>query len=333
MVEYKDYYKILGVDKNASQDDIKKAYRMLARKYHPDANPGNPAAEEKFKEIGEAYEVLKDPQKRARYDQLGANWKQYTGAGAGAGWPGGQRTYTYDFGGKGFNFEDIGSGFSDFFEMFFGRGADERFSDLGFNFGSNFGSRFGGRSRTATSQKGQDIQSDIDITLREAYTGTQRLLKLQKEGKARTINVKIPRGVKDGSKIRVAGEGTPGVLGGSAGDLYLVVKISPHNFFTRENDNLHCEVPVTIKEAYYGAKIDIPTFDGRIMVKIPPKTRGGRTLRLKGKGMPRLKGSGYGDLYAKIKIVLPERLTDEQKKIFDEFAKSYDENPRTNIIV
>jgi curved DNA-binding protein len=332
MVEYKDYYKILGVEKNASQDDIKKAYRRLARKYHPDANPGNPAAEEKFKEIGEAYEVLKDPQKRARYNQLGVNWKQY--AGAGAGWPGGQRTYTYDFGGKGFNFEDIGSGFSDFFEMFFGKGAEQRFSDLGFDFGTDFESRFGGRrNRTATSQKGQDVQSSINITLREAYTGTQRILKLQKEGKTRTINVKIPRGVKDGSKIRVAGEGTPGVLGSQAGDLYLVVKISPHNFFTRKDDNLYCEVPVTIKEAYYGAKIDIPTFDGRVMVKIPPKTQSGRTLRLRGKGMPRLRGVGYGDLYAKIKIVLPERLTDEQKRLFDEFAKSYDENPRVNIIV
>lgn len=333
MVEYKDYYKILGVDKNASQDDIKKAYRKLARKYHPDANPDNPEAEEKFKEIGEAYEVLKDPQKRARYDQLGANWKQYAGAGAGKGWPGGQRTYTYDFGGKGFDFGDIGSGFSDFFEMFFGKGAEERFSDLGFDFGSNFESGFGRRSRTATSQEGQDVQSSINITLREAYTGTQRVLKLQKEGKTRTINVKIPRGVKDGSKIRVAGEGTPGVLGGQAGDLYLVVKISPHNFFTRKNDDLYCEVPVTIKEAYYGAKIDIPTFDGRVMVKIPPKTQGGKTLRLRGKGMPKLRGAGYGDLYAKIKIVLPERLTAEQQRLFDEFAKSYDENPRVNIVV
>ncbi|MDD3818568.1 MAG: DnaJ C-terminal domain-containing protein [Actinomycetota bacterium] len=332
MVEYKDYYKILGVNKNASQDDIKKAYRKLARKYHPDTNPDNPEAEEKFKEIGEAYEVLKDPQKRARYDQLGANWKQYAGAGTGR--PGGQRTYTYDFGGKGFDFGDIGSGFSDFFEMFFGKGAEERFSNLGFDFGSNFESGFGGRrSRTATSQKGQDTQSSINITLREAYTGTQRVLKLQKEGKTRTINVKIPRGVKDGSKIRVAGEGAPGVLGGQAGDLYLVIKISPHHFFTRKNDDLYCEIPVTIKEAYYGAKIDIPTFDGRVMVKIPPKTQSGKTLRLRGKGMPKLRGAGYGDLYAKIKIVLPERLTDEQQRLFDEFAKSYDENPRVNIIV
>jgi len=282
MVEYRDYYKILGVDKNASQDEIKRAYRRLARKYHPDANPDNPKAEEKFKEIGEAYEVLKDPQKRAKYDQLGANWKQY--ARAGTGWPGGGRTYTYNFGGRGFSFEDLGSGFSDFFEMFFGRGAEERFS----NFASGFGSQFGGRSRTGAAQKGQDIQSNLNITLREAYTGTQRSFKLQKEGKVRTINVKIPKGIKDGGKIRISGEGVKSPVGGPAGDLYLVVNITPHNFFTRKNDDLYCEIPVTIKEAYYGAKVDIPTFDGKVMAKLPPKTQGGKTLRLKGKGMPKL---------------------------------------------
>lgn len=329
MVEYKDYYKILGVDKNASQDEIKKAYRKFARKYHPDANPDNPGAEEKFKEIGEAYEVLKDPQKREKYDQLGANWKQYARAGSGQGWPGGGRTYTYDFGGKGFNFEDLGSGFSDFFEMFFGRGSNEQFS----NFTSGFGSRSGRGTGAAASQKGQDIQSGLNITLREAYTGTQRSFKLQKEGKARTINVKIPAGIKDGGKIRVAGEGARGLSGGPSGDLYLVVNISPHNFFTRKGNDLYCEIPITVKEAYHGAKIDVPTFGGRVMVKVPPKTQGGKTLRLRGRGMPVLKGGGYGDLYVKIKIVLPEKLTNKQKKDFDEFLKNYDENPRTNIIV
>src|SRR4030065_764055 len=327
MVEYKDYYKTLGVGKNASQDEIKKAYRKLARQYHPDANPDNPKAEEKFKEIGEAYEVLKDSEKRARYDQLGANWKQYAHTGAGG--PGGGRTYTYDFGGKGFNFEDLGSGFSDFFEMFFGSRAKEKFS----GFDSGFSSQFGRRSGTAASQKGQDMQSSLNITLREAYMGTQRSFKLQKEGKVRTINIKIPAGIKDGGKIRVGGEGAQGLSGGPAGDLYLVVNVSPHNFFTRKNNDLYCEIPVTIKEAYNGTKIDVPTFEGKVMVKVPPKTQGGKTLRLKGKGMPELKGGGYGDLYAKIKIVLPGRLTNEQKKHFDEFLKSYEENPRDNIVV
>ncbi len=327
MVEYKDYYKVLGVNKNASQDDIKKAYRKLARKYHPDANPNDSKAEEKFKEIGEAYEVLKDPQKRSRYDQLGANWKQY--AGAGAGWPGGGRTYTYNFGGRGFSFGDLGKGFSDFFEMFFGRGADERFS----GFGSDFNSQFGRGTRTTTMQKGQDMQSSISITLREAYFGTQRSLRLQREGKVRTINVKIPKGIKDGGKIRVAGEGAKSPAGGPAGDLYLVINTTPHNFFTRKEDNLYCEVPVTIKEAFYGAKIDIPTFGGKVEVKVPPKIQGGRSLRLKGKGIPKLRGGGFGDLYVKIKLVFPERLTSEQEKRFDEFAKSYDENPRKDIVV
>jgi len=327
MVEYKDYYKLLGVNKNASQDEIKKAFRKLARKYHPDANLNNPEAEEKFKEIGEAYEVLGDPQKRSRYDQLGANWKQYSRTGAGR--PGGGgRTYTYDFGGRGFSFDDLGSGFSDFFEMFFGRGADKRFS----GFGPGFSSQSGGGTRTGM-QKGQDMQSELSITLREAYTGTQRSLKLQKEGKTRTVNVKIPKGIKDGGKIRLAGEGAGGPAGGPAGDFYLIVSVNGHSFFTRKADDLYCEVPVTIKEAFYGSKIDVPTFDGKIMVKVPPKTQGGKTLRLKGKGMPKLRNSSSGDLYAKIRLVLPEKLSGEQKKHFEEFAESLNENPRDNIIV
>jgi len=322
MVEYKDYYKILGVSKNASQEEIKRAYRKLARKYHPDANANHPQAEEKFKEVGEAYEVLKDPEKRKKYDQLGANWKQYQNAG----WPGGgQRTYTYDFGGSGFNFGDLGGGFSDFFEMFFGNRAS--------GFG-DFGSAFRGRGGAQTAQaKGQDLQSDINITLREAYFGTQRSIRLQKEGKARTVNVKIPPGIKDGGKIRLAGEGGPGQGRGPSGDLYLVVNISGHSFFERKGDDLYCEVPVTIKEALYGAKIDIPTFDGKVLVKLPPRTQSGKTLRLKGKGMPRLKGSGHGDLYAKIKIMLPQNLTQEQKKYLDNFAKTYSENPRSRVVI
>ncbi len=329
MVEYKDYYKVLGVNKSASQDEIKRAFRKLAKKYHPDLNPNDSKAEEKSKEVGEAYEVLKDPQKRARYDQLGANWKQYAGTGPGS-WPGGGgRTYTYDFGGKGFNFEDLGSGFSDFFEMFFGRGADDRFS----GFGSDYGSQFGRGTRTTNIQKGQDMQSSLSITLREAYSGTQRSIRLQRNSKIRNINVKIPGGIKDGGKIRLAGEGGESQTGGKGGDLYLIVNIAPDNFFTRKGDDLYCEVPVTIKESFYGSKIDIPTYNGRVIVKVPPKTQGGKTLRLKGKGMPKLRSSGFGDLYAKIKLVLPEKLTSEQKKHFDEFAKSYDENPRKNIIV
>ncbi|MDD3777447.1 MAG: J domain-containing protein [Actinomycetota bacterium] len=317
MVDYKDYYKVLGVGKNASQDEIKKAYRKLARKYHPDANADNPQAEEKFKEIGEAYEVLKDPDKRKKYDQLGANWKQYQNAG----WPGGGQK-AYDFGGSGFNFGDLGGGFSDFFEMFFGN----RASDF-----TNFGSGF--RGRKTAQAKGQDLQSAMNITLREAYFGTTRSIRLQKEGKARTVSVKIPAGIKDGGKIRVTGEGGPGQGSGASGDLYLVVNVSEHPFYKRKGDDLHCEVPVTIKEALYGDKIDIPTFEGKVLVTLPPKTQSGKVLRLKGKGMPKLKGSGNGDLYAKVKIMLPENLTPEQKKYLDDFAKSYSENPRSRVVV
>jgi curved DNA-binding protein len=351
-MDYRDYYKVLGVEKNASQDDIKKAYRKLARKYHPDANPNNKAAEEKFKEIGEAYEVLKDPDKRSKYNQLGSNWKQYSRAGA-QGWPGtggaGGQSYTYNYNGGDFGFGDLGSGFSDFFETFFGRGSDERFSTIFSNTGGMSGSGTGSRG-TGTqnkqdnrrsfwktggeaTQKGQDYQYNLTITLREAFFGTERAISLQKDGKVRTVNVKVPKGIKDGGKIRVKGEGGQGSRGGEGGDLYLVVNISQHHLFIRKENDLHCEIPVTLKEALFGAKIDIPTFEGKVNVTLPPNTQNGKTLRLKGKGMPKLKSTESGDLYIKIKIVLPSHLTEDQKKHLEEFAKTYKENPRQSISV
>ncbi|MHB1252955.1 MAG: DnaJ C-terminal domain-containing protein [Candidatus Humimicrobiaceae bacterium] len=347
MVDYKDYYKLLGVSKSAAQDEIKKAYRKLAKQYHPDANKNNPEATEKFKAIGEAYEVLKDPDKRSRYDQLGSNWKAYSrsGAGAGAGWPGGaqwQSTRTGsgspNFSGSGFDFGDVGGGFSDFFEMFFGKGSDSRFQDFSSSYGAadstgKQNQRTGWRSRS-TVQKGQDTQSKLTITLREAYYGTERSLKLQnQDGKIRTINVKIPKGIKDGGKIRVTGEGGKSASGGASGDLYLLIEISKNHFFTRKEDNLYCEIPVTIKEAIFGATIGVPTFAGNVSVKLPAGTQSGKTLRLKGKGMPLVKSTEAGDLYAKIKIVIPENMTAEQKKQLEEFSKIYDENPREKIII
>jgi len=325
MVDYKAYYNVLGVSKGATADEIKKGYRKLAKKYHPDANLDNPAAEEKFKDIGEAYEVLKDPQKRQRYDQLGANWKQYANAGR----PGGGQSYSYDFGGgRGFNFENMGGGFSDFFEMFFGSSANQQ-SSSGFDFGNNFR----GSGERASARKGQDLQSAIEITLREAYTGTQRSIRLQKGNKTRTVNVKIPKGIKNGGKIRLAGEGGPGPGGGPNGDLYLTVNVSHHNVFTVKDNDLYVEIPVTIKEAYYGGKIDIPTFDGKVNMKLPKRIQSGKTLRLKGKGMPDIKGGTSGNLYVKTKIVFPEKMSLKQKKQFEGFLKDYDENPRDNIIV
>jgi curved DNA-binding protein len=345
-MEYKDYYKVLGVNKNSSQDDIKKAYRKLARKYHPDANPGNKQAEEKFKEVGEAYEVLKDPEKRSRYDQLGANWKQYSRAGQQQwqGWrPGpGQQTYTYDFSGTGFDFSDIGGGFSDFFEMFFGSGADQRFSstfggaagaDSGTKSKTGSRSQQGGRTfwRTGAAQKGQDYQYDLTITLREAYFGAQRRISFKKDGNVRTINVKIPRGVKNGGKIRIKGEGGPGARGSASGDLYLLINITPHNFFTLKGNDLYCELPVTVTEAIFGASVEVPTFDKKITMKIPPNTQSGKTLRLKGKGMPGLKDKDFGDMYVKIKVVIPSDLSKDQEKHLKEFEKIYREDPRKGI--
>jgi curved DNA-binding protein len=347
MVDYKDYYKVLGVSKSATEDEIKKAYRKLAKQYHPDANRNNPEATEKFKGIGEAYEVLKDPEKRSRYNQLGSNWKAYSraGGGAGAGWPGGaqwQGTATgrgsSDFSGSGFDYGDLGGGFSDFFETFFGKGSDSRFQDFSSSYGSSGSGgkqsqRTGWKSRR-TAEKGQDIESKLTITLREAFFGTERSLRLQsQDGKLRTINVKIPKGIKDSGKIRVTGEGGKSGAGGASGDLYLLIEISPHHFFTRKEDNLYCEIPVTVKEAIFGAAIDVPTFAGPVSVKLPAGTQSGRTLRLKGKGMPQIKSVDFGDLYAKIKIVIPENMTAQQKKHLEEFSKIYNENPRGKIII
>src|SRR5450830_16594 len=305
MVDYKDYYKVLGVSKSATEDEIKKAYRKLAKQYHPDANRNNPETTEKFKGIGEAYEVLKDPEKRSRYNQLGSNWKAYSraGGGAGAGWPSGaqwQGTGTgggsSDFSGSGFDYGDLGGGFSDFFETFFGKGSDSRFQDFSSSYGSSGSGgkqsqRTGWKSRR-TAEKGQDIESKLTITLREAFFGTERSLKLQsQDGKLRTINVKIPKGIKDGGKIRVTGEGGKSASGGSSGDLYLMIEISRHHFFTRKEDNLYCELPVTITEAIFGAPIGVPTFAGNVSVKLPAGTQSGKSLRLKNKGMPLVKST------------------------------------------
>jgi curved DNA-binding protein len=345
-MDYKDYYRVLGVNKTATQDEIKKAYRKLARQYHPDANPGNKAAEEKFKEIGEAYEVLKDPDKRSKYDQLGANWKQYSRAGAQA-WPGGagQQGHTYNFSGSSFDFGDLGSGFSDFFEMFFGRGSNQRQSDIFGNMGAGAtGTGTGASSgsqqkqdrrfwKTATAQKGQDYQYNLEITLREAYFGTQRAISLQKDNKVRTVNVKIPKGIKDGGRVRVKGEGGTGAKGGQSGDLYFAVKVIPHHFFTVKEHDLYCEVPVTVKEAVLGSKIDVPTFEGTVSVKLPAGTQTGKTLRLKLRGMPKIRGEGNGDLYVKIKVVIPSELTEEQEKAFKKFANIYNEDPRKSIVI
>jgi curved DNA-binding protein len=305
-MEYKDYYKILGVDKKASQAEIKKAYRKLAVKYHPDKAQGNKASEEKFKEINEAYEVLSDPKKREKYDTLGANWKQFEQGGGGFD----PRQWGGTGGGGSFHFEGDPSeifgegGFSDFFNMFFG------------------GQGMGGTGRTyqrrPRARKGHDYEVETTLTLEEAYHGTTRILNL--EGKK--IRMKIKPGAYDGQKLRVKGKGGPGAHGGSAGDLYLHIKVAPHHLYKRNGDNLEQVLNLNFYTAVLGGKATAHTFTGPVNVKIPAGTQNGKVLRLKGKGMPVYGKSGtYGDMLLKVNVLIPRHLTQREKELFEELKK------------
>jgi DnaJ-class molecular chaperone len=333
-VAYKDYYKILGVEKAADAKAIKQAYRKLARKYHPDQNPGNTAAAERFKEINEANEVLSDPEKRRRYDELGADWARYADAGPGAGFGGrpggpGYRVRTDQTG-------DLGD-FSEFFRTFFGdlgarRGGFEgvEFEDPGL---------FGGRGR---ARRGQDLETEVEITLEEAHGGARRTLEFQqlepcgtcrgtgRQGKepcktcggsgqvarSHRVEVKIPAGVRDGSRVRAAGEGGAGA-GGPRGDLYLRVRVQPHAVFERREDDVHVELPIAVWEAALGAEVEVPTLRGKVSMKVPPETSSGRIFRLPGYGLPHLKG-GRGDQLVRVRVVLPRELTPRERALFEE---------------
>jgi curved DNA-binding protein len=319
-MEYKDYYKTLKVDKKATAEQIKKSYRKLARQYHPDVNQDDPSAEEKFKEINEAYEVLSDAQKREKYDQFGSEWQRYESAGGQAGgfdwsqWAnarggagqsystgGGARTMSQEefeqmFGGGGMG---GGGGFSDFFETLFGQ-------------------QRAGTYRTSSRQqsqslRGQDIEHELDVTLQEAFYGTTRSLQWED---GRTIEAKIPRGVKTGSKVRLSGQGQPGYGGGKDGDLFLKINVLPDSRFERKGDNLYTDVPVDLFTALLGGKAEVRGIDKTVKLSIPPETANGKQFRLSGMGMPNLrKPDERGDLYATAQIKLPQDLSEEEKAI------------------
>ncbi len=325
-MEYKDYYETLSVARDASQQDIQKAYRKLARKYHPDVSKV-PDAETKFKEIGEAYEVLKDPEKRKKYDQFGQAWKQARQTGAPPpGWEG----VEFDFGqgGGGFRFEGGGpgfgdaSGFSDFFEMLFGQAGMGGFRGAG----AGFGGRPAGRP---PARRGADQEASISLSLEEAARGGRRELTLTDptSGGSKTLAVKIPPGVKPGGKIRLAGQGLPGAGGGPAGDLYLRVEVLPHPRLQLEGTNLLAVVPIAPWEAALGGEAEVPTLNGTARVKIPAGTSSGRRIRLRGKGFPRRKGEA-GDLYAEFRIVVPEELTSEERELYEKLQEASDFDPR-----
>jgi curved DNA-binding protein len=301
-MEYRDYYNVLGVDRNASSDDIKKAYRKLARKYHPDVNPGDKSAEERFKEINEASEVLTDPDKRAKYDQLGSSWQAYQRSGGVGGFDWGQWVNPNEGG-----YVDL----SDFINRSGQGQAGGDFSDF-------FEAIFGGMGQAhPTPRQGQDYNQQVEVTLEEAFKGTSRILRIG----GRRIEIKIPRGAKTGTKVRVRGEGAPGQNGGSKGDLYLEIKVKPHPTYEQVGDDLYTELPVDLYTAILGGEAIVPTFKGKVKLKIPPETQSGRTFRLKGQGMPNLKqAEERGDLYAKVVVRLPENLTAEEIELFEELA-------------
>ncbi|MBI3595771.1 MAG: J domain-containing protein [Nitrospirae bacterium] len=334
-MDYKDYYKILGVAKNASESEIKKAYRKLAREFHPDLNPGNKSAEERFKEINEAYEVLSDPEKRRKYDDLGSNWEQIQR----------DREYARQYARPGFEWSPESFDLGDFFSTFFG----DRMSG------------FGPGPFAAGPHPGADLQSEIELSLEDLHQGARKLLRLSVaetcptcqgqgmimtssysqgrrqvvtsaqpcgtcggRGQIRTqreVQVKIPKGIKEGSKIRLAGIGDKGVQGASAGDLYLVIKVLPHRLFRLNGYDLEADLPVWADEAALGAPINVPTLDQKVLLKVPPGSQSDQRLRLKGKGLGKPQGQGTGDLYYKIRIMVPDRMSAKERELFNELRR------------
>ncbi len=328
----KDYYNILGVSRGASEKEIKQAYRKLARKFHPDVNPGDKDAEAKFKEINNAYEILADKEKRQKYDKYGDKWQyadQFEEAARQQQQPGYSRGFGFAPGGGTYHFSgDIGD-------------MDDILSEL---FG---GGRTGGFSRRARPQRGQDLESPVEVTLEEAYHGTSRTLSLRMEepcaackGTGRIQNVpcstcrgtgvvpnikrlevKIPAGVATGSRVRLAGKGQPSYGGGPAGDLYLKITVRPHATFERRGDNLHTTIAVPLVKAALGGEVQVPTLKGKLALKIPPETQNGKVFKLTGQGMPHLGKSAKGDLMARVSVVVPTKLTEQEKELFHQLGE------------
>ncbi len=339
-MEFKDYYATLGVAKTSTEKEIKQAFRKLARRFHPDVNPGDKAAETKFKEINEAYEVLGDSAKRKKYDELGANWRAYEqaeaqgGANPFAGWNvnfgggsggsgGGARTMTQE------EMEEIfgdANPFSDFFTTFFGGSG-------GGGFGETAGGR-GARTGRARQRRGRDVEHELELTLEDAYHGVTRRLALKHDGHSRTVDVRIPAGVSDGSRVRVSGEGEPGI-GAASGDLYLRVRLAPHPVFERKGRDLYVKVPVPVTTAVLGGEADVPTITGRTArLRIPPLTQNSQVFRLKGYGMPAVgktdEKSEKGDLYARARVQVPSQLSEEERQHYEALAKLAEEAAKKN---
>ncbi|MCI0486839.1 MAG: J domain-containing protein [Blastocatellia bacterium] len=330
-VRFKDYYEVLGVKRDATENQVRQAFRKLARKYHPDVNPGNASAEEKFKEINEAYEVLSDAEKRKRYDRLGPNWKNGAEFTPPPGW--GRVKVDY----SGFEEPSGGGGFSDFFEFLFGssRSSDQE------------------QSRRSKPTKGKNIETEMALSLENAHLGGRHRITIQDTRTCpvcrgtgstggvvctscrgagrlltpRTIDVNIPPGARDGSVIKVSKQGHRGAGGGEPGDLYIKLKIDPHPTFTVSGDDITTEVPITPWEAVLGASIEAPAIDGKIELKVPAGAQGGQRLRLRGQGLNK-RGGGRGDEYVKLKIVVPSKPTEEEKSLFKEMAETSRFNPR-----
>ena len=323
-MEYRDYYQVLGVARDASQDDIRKAFRKLARKYHPDTAENKETAEEKFKEINEAYEVLGEADKRAKYDRLGANWDQQGGGFPGGGGGGFQR------GGGGVEYEFGGTGFSDFFEQYFGRSGGGGFGGaggMGGGSGDPFGA-FGGGGRAARPRKGSDLQTDILVTLDEVVNGATREISLRSpDGSAKKIRAKIPKGVEAGQLIRCAGLGNPGTGNAAAGDLLLRVRLERHPWFRVDGRDLIHDLELAPWEAALGTGVQVRTLESAVKMKIPSGTSGGTSLRIRGKGLPDGNGN-TGDLYVAIIVAIPEEVPESERPLWEALAEGSSFKPR-----